>query len=233
MKGGIKDEKYHFQTNERRKHLLFILFFSIIDEEKEKNYGLELRTGNNLKCITEAVQEGLREEAFQQRERKRRANNIVIHGLKENTNTGDAVIIQNLMDTIEVTHSPKYFTRLGKTSTSVTNIRPLKIVMANAAEKRTFMKALPKLKDAGVYSRLRITDDYTINDRKTISLWLNEAKKRNAREPGNCTWLIRGSPLTQLRLVKIEQAKKNTMKNEVATTTTNTKTTSNSRKSAL
>ena len=63
---------------------------------------------NDLKCITEAVQEGLREEAFQQRERKRRANNIVIHGLKENTSTGDAVMIQNLMDTIEVTYTPKY-----------------------------------------------------------------------------------------------------------------------------
>ena len=195
--------------------------------EKER----ELLIANNLKCITKAVQEGLREETYQQRERKRRANNIVIHGMKENTNTGDAVMIRNLMDTIEVTHSPKYFTRLGKTSTSTTNIRPLKIVMANAAEKKTFMKALPKLKDAGVYSRLRITDDYTIKDRKTISLWLNEVKKRNAREPGNCTWCIRGSPLTQLRLVKIEQTKKNATKNEAATitTTTNTKTISNSR----
>ena len=73
---------------------------------------------NDLKCKTEAVQEGLHEEAFQQRERKRRANNIVIHGLKENTSTGDAIMIQNLIDTIEVTHIPKYFTRLGKTSTS-------------------------------------------------------------------------------------------------------------------
>ena len=72
-----------------------------LNEEKQ-------RTANDLKCITEAVQEGLREEAFQQRERKRRANNIVIHGLKENTSTGDAVMIQNLMDTIEVTYTPKY-----------------------------------------------------------------------------------------------------------------------------
>ncbi len=190
-----------------------------VDEKiPEKSQAL---TEDYMKFVKKAVQDGLREETYQQRERKRRANNIVIHGMKEDACTEDAVLIRKLMDAIKVKHSPKYFTRLGNTTT--TTIRPLKIVMNNVEEKRTFMKALPKLKDAGVFSRLRITDDYTIKDRKTISLWLNKAKERNATEPGNSTWLIRGSPLTQLRLVKIErtndiQAKK------IATTTTTTKT---------
>ena len=159
-----------------------------------------------MKLVKKAVQDGLREETYQQRERKRRANNIIIHGMKENADTGDEELIRKFMETIEVAYKPKYFTRLGNTLTS--NIRPLKIVMSNAVEKRAIMKALPKLKDASAFSRLRITDDYTIKDRKTISLWLNEAKRRNTREPGNFTWQIRGSPLTQLRLVKIEQTKK-------------------------
>ena len=147
--------------------------------------------------------------------------------MKEDAGIKDAVLLRKLMDAIDVAYSPKYFTRLGNTTTST--IRPLKIVMANVVEKRTFMKALPKLKDVGVYSGLRITDDYTIKDRKTMSLWLNEAKERNAREPGNCTWVIRGSPLTQLRLMKIERTKDTKIARATTTTTTTTKT----RQSAL
>jgi hypothetical protein len=168
--------------------------------------------------VRKAVQDGVREETFQQRARKRRANNIIIHGMKENASIGDELLLRKLMDTIGVTTPPRSFIRLGRNTTSTT-IRPIKIMMANATEKRSFMKALPRLKNDVVYSRLRITDDLTINDRKTIKLWLTEARKRNETEPGNGTWTLRGSPLTQLRLVKIERTK-NIQKTATTTRTT-------------
>lgn len=177
-------------------------------------------TADYATIVRKAVQDGVREETFQLRERKRRANNIVIHGMKENASIEDKLLLQKLMETIGVTTSPRSFIRLGR-NTTTTTIRPIKIVMANATEKRSFMKALPKLKNDVVYSRLRITDDLTINDRKTITLWLTEARKRNEKEPGNCTWTLRGSPLTQLRLVKIERTK-NTQKTATTTPTITT-----------
>ena len=180
-------------------------------------------TAEYTESMRKAVQEGVREENFQQRERKRRANNLVIHGMKENTNIKDELLIRKLMNAIGVTTSPRSFTRLGR-KTAATTSRPLMIVMANTIEKRSFMKALPKLKNAVVYSHLRITDDLTINDRKTISLWLTEARKKNEKEPGNCTWTLRGSPLTQLRLVKIERTKDVTTTPTMTTTKTKTKT---------
>ena len=76
------------------------------------------------------------------------------------------------------------------------------------------MKALPKLKDTGVFSRLRITDDHTIQDRHTISLWCKEAKARNANNSGNFTWKLRGSPSTKLRLVKVERKEEKITDNE-------------------
>ena len=76
--------------------------------------------------------------------------------------------------------SAGYVCGLGR-KTSATTSLPLMIVMANTNEKKSFMKALPKLKNAVVYSHLRITDDLTINDQKTISLWLTEAKKKKRK----------------------------------------------------
>ena len=82
-----------------------------------------------MKLVNKAVQEGLREQNYQHHERKRRANNVIVRGMKEETGTTDAELVANLFDIMQASHSPKLFTRLGKVATLYT--RTIEIVMAN------------------------------------------------------------------------------------------------------
>ena len=157
---------------------------------------------NHTNLVREVIQEKLKEANYQQRERKRRSNNIIIHGLQEKTGTYDEELVANLFDKMHFSHTPKSITRLGKKT--ATNTRPVKVVMATLTEKKNIMRSLPNLKNTE-YTRLSITNDYTKNDRKIISEWVKEAELRNTIETGTSSWKVKGSPSTKLRLVKVER----------------------------
>ena len=81
----------------------------------------------------------------------------------------------------------------------------------NTTAKEAFMKGPPKLKGAGTHSCIRITDDHTTTDRKTISAWLKEAKQGNTNDKVALPGVIRNSPLTKLRLEAINEHTEITM----------------------
>ena len=85
-----------------------------------------------IKIVNKAIREGLREENYQTRERKRRAKNVIIHGMREETDT-DTELVANLFHTLEVCDSPASITRLGNATLNST--RPIKIVMPNVKKK--------------------------------------------------------------------------------------------------
>ena len=158
-------------------------------------------TKNYQDLVKKVIDESLDERRFQDEERKRRAPNIIIHGIKEEPDENLNQTAKKFLDIFEVTSAPKYAARLGKVKPRTT--RPLKITFNNAKEKEKVMKALPKLKNSEM--KVHVTHDYTIMDRKKISSWNQRARKKNMEETGSHVWRVTGSPATTLRLTKFEK----------------------------
>ena len=104
----------------------------------------------------------LKEHAYQNKERKQRAANVIIHGLSEKEEIDDRAQIEKIFKAVSVELMPMSFTRLGRNLKS-TRGRPLKLVMNSQGDKAVFMKNLTKLKTADDELRkISITNDLTL-----------------------------------------------------------------------
>ena len=86
--------------------------------------------------------------------------------------------------------------------------RPIKIVMESKSHKAEFMSNLWKLKYANsVNKKIRVTDDYTWEEREEIRRWVTMAEERNKRDNEGITtnykWKVRGTPKCGMRIVQI------------------------------
>ena len=105
--------------------------------------------------------------------------------------------------------SPTLVHRLG--AKKVDRSRPLKVTMKTKNVKAEFMSKLWKLQYADtVYKKIRVTDDYTYEEREEIRRWVHMANIKNEKENNenkgtkmNYAWKVRGNPKTGLRIVKI------------------------------
>ena len=147
-------------------------------------------------------------ELIEKQEQDRRVNNILIHGISEET-TGENVnspdqdrnFIKSFLEAIEVDVAPKQILRLGNKSPD--KKRPVKVILKNADDKEKIMSGLNKLKNADPSLRaISVRDDYTQEERKLIRTMNEEATRLN--EADNVThWKVRGTPKNGLRVVKI------------------------------
>ena len=82
--------------------------------------------------------------------------------------------------------------------------RPIKIIMKCVEDKENITDNLTRLKNAEQFKSISITDDYTIEERKTIKIWVENAKTVDEEEGENSfyTYKVRGSPKNGMRLVK-------------------------------
>ena len=163
--------------------------------------------------IKEIIHENENEKLVQDNERKRRALNIIIHGateieenhiternIEENKNDRDKEFIDTFLKTIGVAANPLSITRLGSKSPEKT--RPLRVKLQNESEKNTIMSRLSNLKNAEErYKKISVTDDYTIEERRTIKSWVERANAKNNEETRAVIWKARGSPKNGMRLV--------------------------------
>ena len=99
----------------------------------------------------------------QERERKLRATNIIIHGvqefLPENEDINDAEFINALFKTMGIDTRPESITRLGKPDPNKS--RPIKLKMKSESDKDSFMARLPNLKNAeDRFNKISVTEDY-------------------------------------------------------------------------
>ena len=150
-------------------------------------------------------------QLVQDRERKRRAMNIIIHGVNEvasgegelDGKEYDKKYVDDLMQKLGVNHKPESIVRLGKTNDSKKS-RPLKVRFQTEEEKERVMSHLSNLKNAEHrFSRISITHDYTIEERQEIKRYVEEAKHKNSIEKENFFWRVRGSPKTGLELKRV------------------------------
>ena len=167
--------------------------------------------------IDSRLRENLAEGKIEERLKRERAQNLIIHGLKQQSNKSDNDLVKKIFDIVEVPYTVKSIMRLGKAKPRST--QPMKVVMNTVREKHDFMKKLYKLKDADPPLRkVSITNDHTITERKEIATWIEKAKQKTSDDADGNIWKVRGSPCNRLRLVK---AKISTLEQPTNSTTTN------------
>ena len=145
-------------------------------------------------------------ELIEKQEQDRRANNLIIHGISEQT-TGennkehDQNFIKKFLEAIEVDVIPKQILRLGTANAG--KKRPVKVILNNTDDKEKIMSELTKLKNADPVIRgISVRDDYTQEERKLIKAMNEDARKRNeAEKVTHCK--VRGTPKNGLKEVKV------------------------------
>jgi hypothetical protein len=160
------------------------------------------------------------EERIEERDKKVRENNIIIHGCSENdSEEKDKIFVQDMLKEISVGKvNTKSITRVGKTDGGKS--RPIKVTFSNVDEKTKVMSNLRFLKGKETYNKVSITEDYTISERKMIKDYVDKAKKQN-RELGDdakSVVVVRGSPKNGLYLKEIMKEKRALTQKDTAQT---------------
>ena len=161
------------------------------------------------------------EELIEEKDKRLRENNIVIHGKRESENNedNDKQFVNDMIKDISVgAITAKSIIRIGKTENEKT--RPIKVIFNNKEEKSKVMSNLRHLKCKEVYNKISITDDYTMSERKMVKDYVDMAKQKN-RELGNdakTIILVRGTPKNGLYLKEVMKEKKVQTQNEAMQT---------------
>ena len=154
------------------------------------------------------LRENKNDELVEEKERHRRANNLIIYGVSEDMDdttvpqkSKDDLFITSLMGVLDVAVAPTEMFRIGRAIPG--KHRPIKLTLSCAEDKESVMANLKNLKNAdAVYRSLSIRDDYTMKERDLINKYVQEAKQKNEAE-NTTEWKVRGTPKNGLRVVRI------------------------------
>ena len=171
-----------------------------------KSYSNMVKSSKNLR---EIIAEARNEEQQEDRDKKTRETNIIIHGIpdKKFTNQADEEkwneeFSNKLISDLKITVKKKITLRLGTFKED--KHCPIKVVFTTVKDKESVMSNLKNLKGVEGYGKMSITDDHTKAERELIKYWAIKAKERNAEEPNesNIIWRVRGSPESGICLKK-------------------------------
>lgn len=177
--------------------------------EKSFAEAVKITTDKTPTSLRTIIQEARNEEAKENRDKKSRRNNVIIHGIKEipgskeALNKWDDTFVRQLLKDVKVEASTQ-IERIG--TPSAISKRPLKIVFQTHAKKESLMSNLKLLKNVEQYRGISVTEDFTKAERNLIKVWTEKAKEKNSLEPyeSNVIWRVRGSPRSTLFLKKFE-----------------------------
>ena len=158
------------------------------------------RTQDLSSSVKSLVDECMEEE----RERDRRKNNIILHGIAETTSDdaqersdGDLAQVSAILDFLNVTYEVRKVQRLGKRDEN-SKSRPLLIQLPNSTCSDELCRRANKLRQApdsmkGVF----IQPDRTQKQRAKRAELVKELKKR--QDDGDSTWTIQNDKLVKKR----------------------------------
>ena len=137
---------------------------------------------------------------LEESDRKRRENNVIIHGKEElGEHNNDISFVKNLLSEIGINIETKHVNRIGKLQPS--KKRPIKIVFENIKDKELVISNLRLLKGKKEFQGLSVRDDYTVAERNIAKDYTTKAKLRNeAEEDPKYEWKVRGSPRNGMKL---------------------------------
>ena len=162
----------------------------------------------------EIIKEQRNEQMAEENDKRRRASNIIVHGLNEHQDNSsdnreyDSNLIKTLFSDIGLNTDFKSIYRLGKRSGDAsTQRRPLKITMINESDKDRVLASLSNLKGKDDYIGVSITEDYSLKERELIKSFSQKAKDANENEDGDSQfiWRVRGTPKNGLFLKKFKK----------------------------
>ena len=151
------------------------------------------------------MREARNDEKIEEREKQRRANNIIIHGADEIGDTPDEIkkaddgYIKEIFAKIGVEVMPSNISRLGAAKEN--GKRPIKLAMKSGDDKDKVMRNLGHLKNTERYfGKISFKDDYTSNEREQIRTLTNEAKQKCEENPEKI-FKVRGDAKNGWRIV--------------------------------
>ena len=158
--------------------------------------------GQLVENLRNVIRESKNEEISEEKEKKKRERNVIIHGTEINTEIQEPTeYVNDLIKVLSIgAVKPKSVKQIGNTEK-----RPLHVEFFNTTDKSKFMRNLKYLKDKPEYKRVSITDDYTINERNLIRQVGEEVKEKNSQEDPavNFVWRVRGSSKNGFRPTKV------------------------------
>ncbi|XP_021361462.1 uncharacterized protein LOC110455591 [Mizuhopecten yessoensis] len=175
----------------------------IIQEELANSVSSSKDTHTSINDATSTILSELNDK-------KRRENNIIIFGVDEKEDNGDAKhadleIVTKMLKTCKVSAEglndiPK-ITRLGRKQQEKT--RPILVSFGSIAYKSVFFKNIRNLQTNDDYKSIRINNDLTKSEREGEAALRGEAKKRNEKETGGFVHRVKGPPWNR-KIVKIK-----------------------------
>ena len=112
--------------------------------------------------------------------------------------------VEDILFAVDVKCKPRTMYRLG--IKQVDRSRPLMVCLQTKEDKYEVLSKLWRLKYAtnNINKGISITHDYTLEERKIIKEFVNEAKRKNIHEKEvDYVWKVRGSPKSNMRIVKL------------------------------
>lgn len=148
-------------------------------------------------------------------ERKNRERNIVVYGIPDQNNPSgkerkkeDLSKIKNIFSacTVELQEEDVLqISRLGKYKSPEGNEiskRPILVVLGSEHIKRDLFRNISKLRNNDQFTGVNISNDMTLNERRTEKKLRDEAKEKEERSSGEFVFRVRGPPWAR-RVVKI------------------------------
>ena len=166
----------------------------------------------DITVVTKVVDETKR-NATEEKDRKLRANNIIVYRVPECANNEERGkhdkqfcmdLLKGILE-VEVREEDivKVF-RLGKKKENGQQ-RPILIQLRERGTKNRIMETLYKLKSAeDKFRNISISHDLTQLERTECKALVEEAKKKQSEEQGEYIWRVRGLP-GQLKVIKIHK----------------------------
>ena len=126
-------------------------------------------------------------ELVEEKEKKLRSKNLIIHGVEESSSDNkddaiksDDIYINNFIAALKVTSTAKSASRIGLPAQGKN--RPMKVVINIEEERNRILSNLRYLKDIPEYKTISVTEDYTITERRMIKDWSDKSKEKNKNE---------------------------------------------------
>ena len=138
------------------------------DSVRSEESGVNQSNPTEITDFRTIIKEARNEELAEQTEKRRRACNIILHGVNEavDADRNEAkkhaeTFINSFIDTIKVTTTFKSVLRLGKASPSKN--RPIMVLFEKEEEKDRIMNSLKHLKDNEIYKGLSVNRGFDLN----------------------------------------------------------------------
>ena len=118
---------------------------------------------------------------MEENDKKRRACKLILHGVIESQNNEevkklDEKYVKSFLRTLGSNKEHKSLYRLGKRVPN--KKRAIKVVLTCEEHKDAIMANLNCLKGKEDFSKISVTEDYTIGDRNLIKEWTERAKAK-------------------------------------------------------